>query len=309
MERYNNFNILVIGDFMLDKYLEGKPTKVSQEAPVLVVKHTGERSILGGAGNVVNNLISLGAKVYAAGVIGKDLEGQQLKELLQFSDVNVDCIVEETTMPTISKTRIVAKGQHLIRYDIEGEEKVSQETGTLLNKRIIGLVERVKIDAIIVADYDKYVVTNSLMDCLRQTKRPIFINGKPENADTYSSCEILVLNDFEYIESLRKLELKNATELIQKLSCSAILHTRGDQGIILHQINNEKLFLANKVTEVDPTGASDTVISVFVLEYLRRYNIIEAIELANKAASIIVTKFGTNPITMSELKDSFRKEE
>jgi len=294
---------------MLDKYLEGKPTKVSQEAPVLVVKHTGERSILGGAGNVVNNLISLGAKVYAAGVIGKDLEGQQLKELLQFSDVNVDCIVEETTMPTISKTRIVAKGQHLIRYDIEGEEKVSQETGTLLNKRIIGLVERVKIDAIIVADYDKYVVTNSLMDCLRQTKRPIFINGKPENADTYSSCEILVLNDFEYIESLRKLELKNATELIQKLSCSAILHTRGDQGIILHQINNEKLFLANKVTEVDPTGASDTVISVFVLEYLRRYNIIEAIELANKAASIIVTKFGTNPITMSELKDSFRKEE
>lgn len=301
MKRYSDLKILVVGDFMLDKYLEGTPTKISQEAPVLVVKHNYERNILGGAGNVVANLLGLGIQVFAAGCVGNDIEGNQLRDLLLGNGVDVSCLVKDINLETICKTRIVAKGQHMLRYDRESHNKMSQETSILLSKRIIGLVERLKIDAIVVADYDKYVITPSLMDCLRQTKRPIFINGKPENVSCYLDSTFLIVNNFEFEGILENLKISSTVELTKFLRCQGILHTQGDKGIILHQLSGDTLIEAEKVVEIDPTGASDTVVAVFCAEYLRSYNIIDALKLANKAASIIVTKFGTAPISIEEL--------
>ena len=312
ISRFEDKNILVIGDIILDHYIWGKVDRISPEAPVPVVEVTRESFLLGGAANVAYNIVSLGGKASVIGINGQDIAGEALMNILLQRGVNCDGIFTENR-PTTVKTRVIAHNQQVVRFDREDKKYVD---GKIL-KGILKYINSVILnyDAVIVSDYKKGMISPELVkDIVKKTKSKgtfIAVDPKVGHFDFYKGVSLITPNVMEASSGSNieirddKTLLKSGKSLMKKLSCKAVLITRGEQGMSLFQ--KEKVShiptVARKVYDV--TGAGDTVISAFTLAYASGANMEEAAVIANHAAGIVVGEVGTAVTTADQILESF----
>jgi rfaE bifunctional protein kinase chain/domain len=302
--------VLVIGDIMMDEFLWGEVSRISPEAPVPIVKVEKETFLLGGAANVVNNLLGLKSQVLLAGVIGPDGMGRRLIRKLQSLGTTTEGIVVEEGRPTAIKTRVIAHHQQVVRVD---REKVSPITPKTL-KTIFDIIRknRLQIKGIIISDYGKGVVSQELMSGLKKiiggNSIPVLVDPKPQNIAWYEGVTLITPNQLEAelavgkrIESDEDL-LWAGLHLLKKIKCDSVLITRGQEGMTLF-LKNKKVehipTVAQKVFDV--TGAGDTVIATLLLSLVSGMNTIQACKMANFAAGIVVGEVGTAAVQAGDL--------
>ncbi len=308
--------VLVVGDLMMDKFVWGKVSRISPEAPVPVVEVTRESYMPGGAGNVVNNLCSMGSKVLVSGVIGNDRIGEQLVGALSARTAETRGVFVDQSRPTILKTRIIAHHQQVVRFDKEVKEPIK---GELLDNIINYIKESLpRVNALILSDYGKGVITRPLLHkairMARQSHTPITVDPKVEHFFQYKGVTCITPNHQETGQALHKA-LPDQTSLVEagkkilkRLNSQALLITQGEQGMTLFEKNGKVTHIPTMAREVfDVTGAGDTVISVFTLALACGAKIIEAAHLANYAAGIVVGKLGTATTTPEELMDRIKE--
>ena len=308
--------IAVLGDVMLDEFVWGDVTRISPEAPVPVVDIRRESVHLGGAANVLANAVALGAQACVVGIVGNDSAGKLLRERLQEASAlqAKDYLVVDESRPSTTKTRIIAHNQLVVRADREQRTPVNGQT----EKRLLELLKKVvtEVDAFVVSDYDKGVVTpNILAEILpiAYAKVPVLIDPKIRNFAHYRPASLVTPNHHEALR-LTNLEadsddgLHEAAKLIRaKLGCDAVLITRGDRGIMLLEGDKDPVFVETAAREVyDVTGAGDTVIATLAAAMAAGATVLEAANLANHAAGIVVGKVGTATTTADELLATFQ---
>jgi len=297
----------VIGDIMLDEYIMGKVTRISPEAPVPIVEMEQEFSVLGGAGNVANNIKSLGGEVILFGVIGNDEGGKKILNLLRERKIMEELIIDENR-PTTTKTRIIALNQQVVRVDREKKESISQE---IEEKIIKSLENKIKnLDGIVISDYLKGVLTFSLTQkIIRLAKKEgkfIIVDPKGRDYSKYLGATLITPNEKEAQIATNSDENFNIKEIAEKLfdivKGDGVLITRGEKGMFLYQAESQVFIpaLASQVRDV--TGAGDTVVATLALALSGGANLLEASILSNLSASITVRKLGTAVVTPEELK-------
>jgi D-beta-D-heptose 7-phosphate kinase/D-beta-D-heptose 1-phosphate adenosyltransferase len=310
-----NRKIVVLGDVMLDEFIWGDVTRISPEAPVPVVDIRRESVHLGGAANVLANIVALGAKACVVGVIGHDSAGERLRASLKEVSPSQpdDYLVVDQNRPSTIKTRIIAHNQLVVRADREARGLINGNT----EKRILDLLKEAIQDAaaFVVSDYDKGVVTPNILGEIlpaAYARVPVLIDPKIRNFAHYRPASLITPNHHEALR-MTNLEadsdegLHQAAQIIeQKLGCDAVLITRGDRGIMLLEGDQEPVFVETAAREVyDVTGAGDTVIATLAAALAAGATMLEAANLANHAAGIVVGKVGTATASAAELLATF----
>jgi D-glycero-beta-D-manno-heptose-7-phosphate kinase len=309
-------NIVVLGDVMLDEFLWGEVTRISPEAPVPVVDIRRESTHLGGAANVLANLLALGAQASVIGVVGDDFAGERIRSSVRAkSALQTDAeLVIDTSRPTTIKTRIIAQNQMVVRADREHRTPVNGQTEDLIISAVKAAIENAH--ALIVSDYDKGVVTPRILSEVLPAaygRIPVLIDPKMRNFDAYHPATLVTPNHHEALR-LAGLEedsdgtLQTAAQMIRdRLGCDAVLITRGDRGMMLVAGDNDPVNVETAAREVfDVTGAGDTVIAALGAALAAGASMTEAAVLANHAAGIVVGKLGTATASAEEVLDSIQ---
>lgn len=309
---FKDKNILVVGDLILDHYIWGKVRRISPEAPVPVVEVERESFLLGGAANVANNIVSLGARAAVVGIVGKDMAGEALTDLLRQRGVKCEGIFV-SNRPTTVKTRVIAHNQQVVRFDREDSKYVA---GRVLR----GVLEHIDtlfkgFDAIIVSDYRKGMVSSGLIKGIleRSKKRRMFIAVDPKvgHFNFYKGVSVVTPNLSEAASGANieirdeKTLLRAGRTLLKRLGCGAVLVTRGEQGMTLFEKKGISHIRTAARKVYDVTGAGDTVISAFTLACTAGASMAEAAEIANHAAGVVVGEVGTAVATPRQLLESF----
>jgi D-glycero-beta-D-manno-heptose-7-phosphate kinase len=307
-------NVLVLGDVMLDEFVWGDVTRISPEGPVPVVDVRRESVHLGGAANVLANLVSLGARGSVVGVVGNDSAGERLRRELRSVGQDGDAgIVVDDTRRSTTKTRIVAHSQLVVRADRESRAPVSAKLEQQIVSRLKEKIE--ESDAFVVSDYDKGVVTPGILSEILPVayeRVPVLIDPKLRNFNSYRPATLVTPN---HLEALRMSDTEDhsddgshaAAKIIQqKLGCDAVLITRGDRGMMLLEAGAQPVYVETAAREVyDVTGAGDTVIAALAAALACGSTMLEAAAFANHAAGIVVGKVGTATATAGELLATF----
>ncbi len=304
-------NILVIGDLMIDHYLWGDATRISPEAPVQVIDVSKETTVLGGAGNVVNNLVALGSDVTVMSVIGDDEIAVELTNMLESIDVKHYLICDETRKTT-KKSRIIASQQQVVRYDHETKEDISQESEAVLNVKLLEIVN--SFDIILVSDYGKGVITNTLMNkilfCALGSNIKVLVDPKGDDYTKYIGAYLLTPNKKEAIEATNidikdNDSLKLALKKLQNLSALEVpMITLSEDGIAILDKNDEVVVSPTVAREVyDVTGAGDTVLASLGYCLSKGNNISQSLEFANLAAGVVVGKIGSATASNEEIEE------
>lgn len=313
LENFKKVKVAVVGDMMLDDYLIGSVDRISPEAPVPVVSVKEERFVLGGAANVVNNLATLGAKAYCFGVIGEDFDGDRLIKELEKKSIETVGIVRSQTRPTIVKRRIMGGNQQLLRLDWEDSRSVSEEIEDMILQQIEKKID--ELDAIILSDYDKGVLTKRVVERIislcKKKNIIVTVDPKPKNAMNYIGATSMTPNRKEAMECLGKTKcddiLAVGEELKTKLGLDNLLLTRSEEGMSLF-VESDIINIPTYAKEVfDVTGAGDTVISVFTLACASGVSLTEAAKIANTAAGVVVGKMGTSTVTKEEILEFYNR--
>ncbi|RXJ75938.1 bifunctional heptose 7-phosphate kinase/heptose 1-phosphate adenyltransferase [Aliarcobacter skirrowii] len=301
-------NILVIGDLMIDHYLWGSCDRISPEAPVQVVNVKKENSVLGGAGNVINNLVSLGSSVEVISVIGDDSVANELKTLLSNIGVSFDNLVVEKGRKTSKKSRLMASNQQVLRYDSESVDEISKNSA---NKILEILEKNIKnYSAIILSDYKKGVLTTTLtQDIIKLANRnkiKVLADPKGKDFSKYKGAYTLTPNKKEAMEATN-IDIKDEKSLVEALkslkqNCNleVSLITLSEQGIAIF---DDELFTSpTAAREVfDVTGAGDTVIASITFALSCGVDIKKALYFANLAAGVVVGKIGSATASLDEI--------
>lgn len=301
-------NILVIGDLMIDHYLWGSCDRISPEAPVQVVNVKKENSVLGGAGNVINNLVSLGSSVEVISVIGDDSVANELKTLLSNIGVAFDNLVVEKGRKTSKKSRLMASNQQVLRYDSESVDEISKKSS---NKILEILEKNIKnYSAIILSDYKKGVLTTTLtQDIIKLANRhkiKVLADPKGKDFSKYKGAYTLTPNKKEAMEATN-IDIKDEKSLVEALkslkqNCNleVSLITLSEQGIAIF---DDELFTSpTAAREVfDVTGAGDTVIASITFALSCGVDIKKALYFANLAAGVVVGKIGSATASLDEI--------
>jgi len=306
---FKDKKVLIIGDIMLDEYIWGDAQRISPEAPIPVVKVQREDRFIGGAGNVAANVISLGGKAFLVGVVGKDSKAKELLSALLKQGIKTN-LIEDPNRPTITKVRIIAKNQQIVRVDRESITPLDTKTEEI----IINWIKTycMKVDVIIISDYAKGVITprvaKEIIDIARKLKKPVIIDPK-ENYQNYKKATVVTPNAQEACRALSKSanssdDLINiGKQLLDFLKIKALLITCGSEGMILFQSGGKVTQIpAIARTVYDVTGAGDTVIAIFSLAIAAGANFDQAARLANIGGSIVVGKIGTATVSIEEIK-------
>jgi D-beta-D-heptose 7-phosphate kinase/D-beta-D-heptose 1-phosphate adenosyltransferase len=309
--------VLVLGDVMLDEFVWGDVTRISPEAPVPVVDVRRESMHLGGAANVLANLVALGAHGSVVGVVGKDAAGRRLQTGLSELGIQDQYLLVDESRPSTTKTRIIAHSQLVVRADRESRSPV---TGKLEEKIVSCLKDALQhADAFVVSDYDKGVVTPSILReilPIAYDQVPVLIDPKLRNFNSYRPATLVTPN---HLEALRMSDSEDHSDdgshhaakvIREKLGCDAVLITRGDRGMMLLEGDGQPVYVETAAREVyDVTGAGDTVIAALAGALASGATMIEAASFANHAAGIVVGKVGTATATAEELLASFTANE
>jgi rfaE bifunctional protein kinase chain/domain len=310
--------VMVIGDVMLDRYVWGLVSRISPEAPVPVVDVREETSRLGGAANVANNVVSLGASCQLVGVVGDDSTGRELQHKVQGLGMTTSGLVIDCKRPTTVKMRIVAHDQQVVRADRESREEIDGEVQEALYRKVMDGLAR--CDAVIISDYGKGVITKHLLDSLipeaRSTGKTVSVDPKETHFKNYRKVSLITPNQYEAGSAMgRRIQdqeslLEVGWDIINQLEIDALLITRGADGMSLFQKGGSFHHFPTVARKVyDVTGAGDTVIGAFTLALCAGATMAEAAHLANHAAGIVIREVGTACATPAKLLESFRDEE
>ncbi len=310
-------SVVVYGDVMLDEFVWGDVTRISPEAPVPVVDVRRESVHLGGAANVLANLIALGARASVVGVVGDDRAGAALRAELKGAGAADGTLVVEESRPTTVKTRIIAHSQLVVRADRERRAHVDEATEGRMVEILSRLIEGA--DAFVVSDYDKGAVTPRVLAEVLPLAYgrgvPVLVDPKIRNFDAYRPATLVTPNHHEALRLTNTDDhtdegLKRAAHLIRaRLDCESVLITRGERGMMLLESYHEPVYVATAAREVyDVTGAGDTVIATLAAALAARASMVESAVLANHAAGIVVGKVGTATATAEEVVNSIQRE-
>ncbi|MDD4203027.1 MAG: D-glycero-beta-D-manno-heptose-7-phosphate kinase [Candidatus Omnitrophica bacterium] len=317
VSNFNDKKILVIGDVMLDEFIWGEVSRISPEAPVPVVWVKKESFMPGGAANVANNIISLGAQAHIVGLIGEDVKGAIIKNELELKKINTDGLISDPGMPTIVKTRVVAHQQQVVRIDRE----VLKEVPGNIVKKIVAYVQSVikDMDAVIIEDYGKGLITPALLRPItalaKKHKKLIAVDPKEEHLAFYKGATVITPNHHE-ASKVTGLKIKDKDSidkmghlLVKKLDLKYALITLGENGMAIFEKGKKAKTIPTIAQEVyDVSGAGDTVISTFTLCLAAGATPIQATHISNCAAGIVVGKVGISVVDPEELIERMRKE-
>jgi rfaE bifunctional protein kinase chain/domain len=313
--------IMVIGDVMLDHFIWGSVSRISPEAPVPVVDFAQESYMPGGAANVARNVGALKAPVEMVAVAGNDEAAGRLKRLLQDQGIGCTGLASSKARTTSVKTRIVASKQQVVRIDRESRETLDQDHTMRLLDQIEGMLAG--MDAVIVGDYGKGLVTQLLLERLKTLCRSrgiwLSMDPKPVHHLDLSGLSLITPNRKEAFELARIADetkafnplmdrnlMQVAQRLLEELKPAVLLITLGELGMLLCQNGAAVLHIPTVAKEVfDVSGAGDTVIATFTLAIAAGASPLEAALLSNHAAGIVVGKIGTATVTPRELLESF----
>lgn len=330
--KFGRKNILVIGDVILDQYIQGSVSRISPEAPVPVVLEKESFYTPGGAANVAHNLRGLGAKVTLIGRIGNDPEGHILKRQLRKEGVAIRGLFIDKRLPTICKTRVVAQGQQVVRIDREkinnsGDKEVRQKICNFIKSNIN------TFDAVIISDYGKGLITPDLVNFVRvqalAKKKIISVDPKVEHFSYYRNVTAITPNLKEAENAIRNIKITSKSseqleihsdklkgnkdinlagkELLRYLGLDALLITLGEHGMRLFEKGKKPVSIKTKAQEVyDVSGAGDAVISAFTLSLTAGATKRQAAQIANFAAGIVVGKMGAVAVSKEELSRAIK---
>jgi len=314
VSRLSGLHVLVVGDVMLDRFVVGRVSRISPEAPVPVVQFQGEHAQLGGAANVAHNLAALGGRVSLVGVVGTDAAAERLRDELAASGIAVDGLVEDARRRTTEKVRIVTeRNQQVARVDYEHDADVDGDVEGQIVERIAQLGSDAKV--LLVSDYLKGAVTNAVVQSLVAMKAsgaPLLVDPKIPHLDCYAGATLVTPNQHEAEAATdRRIRTDDeardaAIDFRRRARCEAVLITRGEHGMWLSSGDAEGAIpaLAREVSDV--TGAGDTVVATLALALAAGATMTEAAVLANHAAGVVVGKFGPSTVTPQELLNTFR---
>jgi len=302
--------VLVVGDVIADEYLVGESSRISSEAPVPVLRYTGEHATLGGAGNTAANVTSLGGAATLVGLVGDDAAGADIAR--RSAAARIDFVALRDGRPTTRKVRVISQQQQLLRIDYE-------ETADVDAARAQELVEAVTTrlaacDVVVVSDYAKGLLTNEVCrEIVRRSRtagKPVVVDPRPQHANYYWECDYLTPNWRESLGLLREGDaaltpenVRRVGTLISRRFKSHVLLTLGARGIaFFDRDGGEPLVVPAEAQEVfDVSGAGDTVVAAFSLARAAGCDHPTAVTLANRAAAVVVGKRGTATVTPEEL--------
>lgn len=299
---FSSVKILLIGDFMIDRYIIGKSTRMSPEAPVPVVIPQNEYTVPGGAGNVAMNLCALGAQVTCVGYMGNDKDGIDLMRHLQKENIDCNNLELISSIRTTSKTRFICNDTQIMRLDVE--EKLEN----LWKPKSIESLEYDEYDIILLSDYNKGVLNNQWFNEINHKR--IFVDPKKNDFSFYSNANIITPN-FNELQRASQIKIKDDKSIekackiiIKNSNIKYVIAKKGNKGMTIVGRNN---FVKNidpyKVKNPDVTGAGDTVIAALSTVYAKTNDIEISAQVANAAASIVVSKVGTSIVSIDDLKN------
>lgn len=303
---FSSIRALVVGDMMLDRYWSGTTSRISPEAPVPIVHVQSTEERPGGAGNVALNIAALGAQVDLISFCGEDQAGDSLEKKL--TDAGVNCYIGRIPqLPTATKLRVLSLHQQLIRLDFEvsNYKLDNEQLKKLFEQRLLNA------DVVILSDYAKGCLARvqDLIQCARLANKPVFVDPKRNDFDSYRGAMVLTPNrrEFEAVVGPCESEeilLQKGLDLLKSHDFQALLVTRGEEGMTLIRKDQAEMYLPAFAKQVyDVTGAGDTAIACFALSYAAtQKDLVQAAQLANIAASIVVGKLGTATVNAAELR-------
>jgi rfaE bifunctional protein kinase chain/domain len=319
-ERFKQLNVVVIGDVMVDTYLWGKVDRVSPEAPVPVVSVLTRENRLGGAANVSLNIKALGATPYLFSVVGDDEKGRKLKKLLIKEELSCDGIFVDPNRISTVKTRIISKGQHIVRVDEESAEDLDFVLETNIVIAIEKLLDKKKIDVIIFVDYDKGMITPTLFDKVNEMavsrEIPTAVDPKKRNFNHYKNVSLFKPNFKELVDGSGIQIEKGDFETIKKVADS--IKQKQNFKIIFVTLSELGVFISNGVKEqyypaiiryiADVSGAGDTVISVASLAMASGLSPEIMALMSNLAGGLVCEKTGVVPVDKNQLINEMKSQ-
>jgi D-beta-D-heptose 7-phosphate kinase/D-beta-D-heptose 1-phosphate adenosyltransferase len=314
IDRFETRRVAVVGDVMLDRFLIGRVSRMSPEAPVPVVVFDHDEYRLGGAANVAHNIRALGAAVDLIGVVGADESAARLREELAARGIHAAGLITDPDRRTTTKMRVVTtRNQQVARIDYESDHEV----GTAVEEALVAQLEARARSAqvVLVSDYQKGVVTRRSMAQLvsfgHTNGVPVIVDPKVPHIDYYAGATLVTPNHVE-AESATNIRIithedarRAAAALRQRLNVESVVITRGEHGMWLSHAGVDGHLPAVAREVADVTGAGDTVIATLALAIAAGATLAEAACLANQAAGIVVGKFGVSTVTREELIERF----
>jgi D-glycero-beta-D-manno-heptose-7-phosphate kinase len=329
VSRFANLPILVVGDVMIDRFIVGRVTRISPEAPVPVVRFQSEHTRLGGAANVANNIAALGGRADLVGLVGADDTGERLRDQLSAAGIGVEGLIQDPGRPTTEKVRVVTeRNQQVARIDYEQDSDCAGD----VERAIVGCIEclRGRAKAFLVSDYLKGTITRPVIEALMTSEReasverealaergvsasrvPLIVDPKIPHLACYAGATLITPNHHE-AETATRMRIRTdedaraaARAFRAAAQCRAALITRGEHGMWLSDAAGEGAIPAVAREVSDVTGAGDTVVATLALAIAAGATLAEAAVLANHAAGIVVGKFGPATVTPDELRASF----
>jgi D-beta-D-heptose 7-phosphate kinase/D-beta-D-heptose 1-phosphate adenosyltransferase len=313
LDRFSRRSILVIGDVMLDHFVIGRVDRISPEAPVPVVAFDHEEYRLGGAANVAHNIVALGGTAQVVGVVGADADAARLASDFDALGIGVKGLVTDPDRCTTRKLRVVTtRNQQVARIDYERDGEVSGP----VEQTIIAKVQELSAtaDAILISDYLKGAISAAVAQAAAAAARargiPLLVDPKVPHVEYYSGATLITPNHHE-AEAITHMRIRTAEDasaaakrIRERVACECVLITRGEHGMWLLDRDVEAELPAEAREVADVTGAGDTVISALALGLASGATLTDAARVANRAAGIVVGKFGPATVSLDELRRS-----
>ncbi|NOX98940.1 MAG: D-glycero-beta-D-manno-heptose-7-phosphate kinase [Verrucomicrobia bacterium] len=317
IESFGKLRLVVIGDVMLDRFIWGNVTRISPEAPVPVVEVTRESVYPGGAANVARNITPFGSKTELIGLVGADSEGEVLAGALKENNIGIEHLLVEESFSTITKTRVVAQHQQVVRIDRERKQALTDEARAQVLNQLRDVVG--EVDGIIIEDYGKGLIDDELVrevvDIASAGNVIVTVDPNPKNPIDWKGVSTVKPNRSEAFHEagmadrgghLPPLEdddlLEVGSRLMKRWESQYVLITLGEQGMILFSDGGEPYHIPTRAREVfDVSGAGDTAIAVFTMALCAGADALTAADLSNRASGVVVGKLGTAEITKEDL--------
>ena len=313
LSRLQGRSLVVVGDLMLDHFVVGGVDRISPEAPVPVVRFDHDSFRLGGAANVAHNAAALGARVHLVGIIGNDDAGEMIRSELAKLGIDSSGIVSDGGRRTTRKLRIVtSRNQQVARIDYEDDREVHGK----VEAAIVSRIEQVSAsaDAILLSDYLKGVISRGVaagaIEAAKRRDIPLLVDPKVPHIDYYAGAAVITPNHHE-AEAVTHMRIRTSEEAIaaarrfrERVQCDCVLITRGEHGMTLLGSDVEAQLNAEAREVADVTGAGDTVVATMALALAAGASVLDAARLANRAASVVVGKFGPATVSIGELGGS-----
>lgn len=315
IDNFKKTSVLCVGDLMLDLFVYGDVTRISPEAPIPILKANHEFYTLGGVGNVVNNLLSIGAQPQLLSIVGTDLNGQKIEEILKEKGISSQHLIQDTSVLTIEKRRFSTKTQQLLRVDYEGEGFFEQRLYTALVEKAKKILPQMQV--LVLSDYGKGVlhpdhVITPLMAEAKKHNIPVITDPKGRDYSIYKGSTLITpnrkeLHDATHLPTATDKEIIAAAhKILTECGIQNVLATRSEDGMTLLKKDGEAHHYKTSVKEVyDVSGAGDTVVAVIAAALGAGAPLEDACNLSNIAGSIVVGKIGTATVSDDELKKEF----